>query len=188
MRVTGPFLAGWPDVDIELRTAFRFDGIAALQAHEIDLLVTPDPVGAPGLRFYPVFDYELLLAVAAGHPLARKRFITPQDLLTETLYTLPMPPERLDIYSRFLLPAGCRPKRRVGIETTDLMLQLTAAARGVTALPDWPIGQDAANMPLRTLRIGETGLHKSINLGLRSEDRQTGYIDAFRKTARQVGP
>lgn len=188
MRVTGPFLAGWPDVDIELRTAFRFDGIAALQAHEIDLLVTPDPVAAPGLRFHPVFDYELLLAVAADHPLARKRFITPQDLLTETLYTLPVSPERLDIYSRFLLPAGCRPKRRVGIETTDLMLQLTAAARGVTALPDWLIGQDAADMPLRTLRIGETGLHKSINLGLRSEDRQTGYIDAFLKTARQVGP
>ncbi len=31
MRVTAPYLAEWPDVDIEVRTAFRFDGIAALQ-------------------------------------------------------------------------------------------------------------------------------------------------------------
>ncbi len=33
MTVTGPYLAEWPDVDLEVRTAFRFDGVAALMAH-----------------------------------------------------------------------------------------------------------------------------------------------------------
>ena len=40
--------------------------MAALFAHEIDLLVTPDPLPRPGVRFVPVFDYEQVLVVGAG--------------------------------------------------------------------------------------------------------------------------
>lgn len=188
MRVTGPYLAEWPDVDIEVRNAFRFDGVAALQAHEIDVLITPDPVHAPGLHFQPVFDYEIMLAVFEGHPLAGKARVTPEDLLDEILYTVPVSPERLDIYARFLVPAECRPRRRIGIETIDLMLQLVAANRGVAPLPDWLIREDAADMPVKMLRIGENGLHKSINLGVRSEDREVSYIDAFMKGSEQTQP
>jgi LysR family transcriptional regulator for metE and metH len=51
MRVTAPYLSAWPDVDFELRTAFPLNGISALGNHEIDLLITPDPVELPGLRY-----------------------------------------------------------------------------------------------------------------------------------------
>lgn len=187
MRVTGPNLADWPDVDLELRSAFRFDGIAALQAHEIDILVTPDPVKLPDVRFRPVFDYELLLVVAAGHPLAGRAAALPEDLSAEELFTVPVAAERLDIFTRFLAPTGFRPRRHTGIESTDLMLQLVAAGRGVTVLPDWLIRSDAARMAASTLRIG-AGLHKSINLGLRHEDAGVEYLDAFVAHAERVCP
>ncbi len=188
MRVTGPYLRDWPDVDLELRTAFRFDGVAALQAHEIDLLVTPDPVMQPDLHFEPVFDYELLLAVQNGHRLAGRPFIAPEDLMGEDLLTVPVAPDRLDVFSRFLVPAGCRPARQIGIESTDLMLQLVAAARGVSVLPDWLIREDARGMPITTLRIGRQGLHKSINLGVREEDAGTDYIAGLFTIARHISP
>lgn len=188
MRVTGPFLAEWPDVDLEVRTAFRFDGIAALQAHEIDLLVTPDPVHAPDLRFQPVFDYELVLAIPRVHRLTDRSFIEPADLVDEDLLTVPVTPDRLDIYTRFLIPAGCRPRRRVGIETTELMLQLVAAGRGVSVLPDWLLQEESAGMPIMALRIGPTGLPKSINLGLRAVDAGTDYLSGFIDIAGRVRP
>ncbi|MBM3606476.1 MAG: LysR family transcriptional regulator, partial [Alphaproteobacteria bacterium] len=131
MRVTGPFLAEWPDVDLEVRTAFRFDGVAALQAGEIDVLVTPDPVQLPDLLFRPVFDYELVLIVHTDHPLSGRVFAEPEDLSDQDLFTLPVATDRLDIYTRFLLPAERRPARRIGIETVELMLQLVSAGRGV---------------------------------------------------------
>ncbi|WP_323770602.1 LysR family transcriptional regulator [Antarctobacter sp.] len=188
MRVTAPYLAAWPVVDLEVRTAFRFDGIAALQAHEIDVLVTPDPVKLPDLHFTPVFDQELLLAVHDGHRLAGRKFIVPEDLLGEDLLTVPVTPDRLDIYSRFLVPADCRPARQIGVESTELMLQLVAAARGISVMPDWLIREDATDMPITTIRVGPQGLHKSINLGVRRDDAQTDYIAGLFQIAKRVHP
>ncbi|WP_210526635.1 LysR family transcriptional regulator [Rubellimicrobium arenae] len=188
MRVTAPYLAAWPDVDLEVRSAFRFDGVAALQNHEIDVLVTPDPVAGPDLHFAPVFDYELRLAVRSDHPLAGRSFVEPSDLTGEDLLTVPVPIERLDIYTRFLIPAACRPGRRVPVESLDLMLQLVVAGRGVSVLPDWLLREMAVGMPIATLGIGAGGLQKSINVGLRRSDLGTDYVAGFLAVAGEVRP
>lgn len=188
MRVTAPYIAAWPDVDLELRNAFRFDGVSALQAFEIDLLVTPDPINAPDLHFQPVFDYELRLVTCHNHRLAGRPFIHPDDLRTEELLTVPVGVERLDIYTRFLIPADCRPKRRTSIETIELMLQLVAAGRGVAVLPDWLLREQGAGMALAAQRIGKDGLHKSVNIGLRQPDLVTDYVEGFLDIAKQVQP
>jgi LysR family transcriptional regulator, regulator for metE and metH len=56
LKVVSPYLARWPDVDVDVKQKFQFGGIGALFGYEIDLLVTPDPLYKPGLRFEPVFD------------------------------------------------------------------------------------------------------------------------------------
>ncbi len=188
MRATRPFLSEWPDVDIELHSAFRFDGVAALQAREIDVLVTPDPVNLPDLQFQPVFDYELRLVAHENHPLAARDYIEPADLLGEDLLTVPVTVERLDIYTRFLIPAACRPRRRIAVENIELMLQFVIAGRGVAVLPDWLVRALAADMPVTTLRIGRDGLPKSINVGLRRSDLGIDYLTGFLDIARRVAP
>lgn len=188
MGVTGPFLRAWPDVDFEVLTAFRFDGVAALIGHEIDLLITPDPIDTPELLFTPVFDYELVLILHEDHPLTLKKWATPQDLVTETLVTVPVSLERLDIYSRFLVPANCRPHQRITAETTELMLQLSAAGRGISVLPEWLLREEGDKLPLRALRIGPHGLHKSIHLGVRKDEQEIDYIAGFLDIARDHQP
>lgn len=184
MRVTAPYLAHWPNVDIGVRTAFRFDGISALQAHEIDVLITPDPVHLPGLLFQPVFDYELLLVVHDDHPLAAQPHVEPINLSAETLLTVPVTPDRLDIFTRFLIPADCRPRAHQGVESIDLMLQLVVARRGVTVLPDWLLAEEAEGMPVKSLRIGRSGMRKSINVGLRAADMKIDYVKGFLEIVR----
>lgn len=184
MSVTGPYLTRWPDVDLQMRTAFRFDGVAALIAREIDILVTPDPVHLPEIQFTPVFDYELLLVVPRAHPLAAQDVLRPEDLTDQELFTVPVTPDRLDLFTRFLTPAGQRPARHTGVESVVMMLQLVAAGRGVTVLPDWLIREEAGDMPIATLRIGPAGLHKSITLGLRREDAEIDYLRGFCDAAR----
>lgn len=51
----GPFLARWPGVDVDVTQKFQFGGMAALFNHDIDLLVTPDPIVREGIHFEPVF-------------------------------------------------------------------------------------------------------------------------------------
>lgn len=187
MRMTAAYLAQWPDVDFEVRTAFRFDGLAALLDNEIDLLITPDPVESAKVFFAPVFDYELVLVVHEAHPLAMRDMVLPHDFLGEELITFPVSLERLDVYTRFLVPAHCRPRRHRTAETTELMLQLVAAGRGVTVLPDWLVREEGSGLPIRTVRLGPDGIGKSIHLGSRRGEEGAEYIAAFLALARETG-
>jgi LysR family transcriptional regulator for metE and metH len=178
LRVVEPYLAAWPRVDVDVRQAFQFGGVGALLGHEIDLLITPDPVERPGLVYEPVFAYQMRLVVAEGHPLAGE-VAAPADLTGEVLIIYPVSPERLDIYTQFLVPAGCLPRAVKVIETTDIMLQMVAAGRGVTALPDWLIEEYRATLPIRSLRLGPAGIAKSIHIGRRASDATADYVEGF---------
>lgn len=188
MRVTAPYLSAWPDVDFELRTAFPLNGINALANYEIDLLITPDPVDLPGLRYVPVFEYELVLAVPRDHPLAAQKFASPHDLTTEELITYPVSFERLDVYTQFLVPGRCRPRRHRTAETTELMLQLVAAGRGISVVPDWLLREEGAALPLKAVRLGAAGIMKSIHLGMRTGEEEIGYIAGFLDMAKNGTP
>lgn len=179
------YLRELPDVDLDVKQRFQFGGVGALFAHEIDLLVTPDPFRRKGLRFEPVFDYEQVLVVCRDHRLAGRDHVLPPDLERETLISYPVEVERLDVYTQFLLPAGSAPQRHKIIETTDIMLQMVAGGRGVAALPGWLVAEYAAKMPLEAVRFGPSGIQKQLFLGLRVEDAEVGYIAAFIQLARQ---
>ena len=186
MRVVAPYLAAWPGVDLDLRTAFRFGGIGALLGHEIDILITPDPLDLPGIHYTPVFDYELVLAVPERHPLAARGRAEPRDLAGEVLITYPVAPERLDIFTRFLVPGNCLPRRHRTVETTDIMLQLVAAGRGVSAIPHWLLQEEGQGLPIRGVRLGAEGIAKSIHLGVRRGEQAVDYIAGFVEQARRA--
>jgi LysR family transcriptional regulator for metE and metH len=179
LKVVAPYLAAWPDVDVDVKQKFQFGGMKALLGHEIDILVTPDPLHRPGLRFEPVFDYEQVLVVGNGHHLAGLPHVWPDQLSGETLITYPVPLERLDIYNQFLLPAGCHPKRHKTIETTDIMLQMVESGRGVAALPRWLVAEYASQLAVSAVRLGPHGIAKQIFLGVREAEAQIGYLKAF---------
>ena len=185
LKVVAPYLAKWPGVDVDVKQKFQFGGIGALFTHEIDLLVTPDPLHKPGLVFEPVFDYEQVLVVSRQHPLAGQDFVQPEQLAAEVLITYPVGIERLDIYNRFLLPAGVAPRQHKTIETTDILLQMVASGRGVSALPRWLAEEYAARLDIAVLRLGERGVDKQICLGIRDSERDIDYLRGFIEQARQ---
>ncbi len=184
LKIVSPYLADWPDVDVDVKQKFQFGGIGALFGYEIDLLVTPDPLLKPGLRFVPVFDYEQVLVVARDHRLAKAAIVEPQQLTPEVLISYPVPIERLDIYNQFLLPAGVSPRRHKAIETTDIMMQMVASGRGVAAMPRWLVEEYAAKMPVVPVRLGPNGIPKQIYLGAREADVNVEYLRAFVELAR----
>ncbi|AKC69533.1 LysR family transcriptional regulator [Pandoraea oxalativorans] len=185
LKVVSPYLAAWPDVDVDVKQKFQFGGIGALFGYEIDLLVTPDPLDKPGLVFEPVFDYEQVLVVASNHKLANEAYIKPRQLTHEVLVAYPVPIDRLDIYNMFLTPAGITPKRHKPIETTDIMMQMVASGRGVAALPRWLVLEYAHKMDVVPVQLGKNGIAKHIYLGAREADLGTDYLRAFIEQAKR---
>lgn len=184
LKIVAPYLAAWPDVEVDVKQKFQFGGIGALFGYEIDMLVTPDPLHKPGLHFEPVFDYEQVLVVHRDHPLAGAAHVKPKQLTNEVLITYPVPTDRLDIYTQFLMPAGISPKRHQTIETTDIMVQMVASGRGVAALPRWLVQEYADQMNVVPVRLGPKGIAKQIYLGAREADIEIDYLQAFVALAR----
>ncbi len=187
VRVVEPYLAACPQVDVDVRQQFQFGGIGALFSHEIDLLITPDPLDRPGLKFEPVFAYEQVLVVAASSPLASKPYVKPEDLSDQVLLVYPVSTDRLDIFTHFLGPSNCSPKRLHTMEATDIMLQMVAAGRGVAALPGWLVEEYRERVAVRPVRLGKNGLKKQIFVGMRKQDGRIDYIAAFLRLARKSG-
>jgi LysR family transcriptional regulator for metE and metH len=185
LKVVARYLPRWPDVDVDVKQRFRFGGIGALLDHEIDLVVTPDPEARPGLVFEPVFDYEQVLVVGKDHPLAGAHHVEPARLASEVLISYPVSTERLDVFNLFLTPAGVVPREHRRVESTDLILQMVAAGRGVAALPRWLVKENASKAAVVPVRLGKTGVPKQIHLGMREADRKISYLLGFLETARE---
>ena len=105
----------WPEVELDISTSKRFDALSALADGEVDLVITSDPVKNPRLAFQALFRYEMLLAMATSHRLAGRKLVEPRDLESEILVTYPVAPSRLDVFRRFLEPAGVQP---AGVRTS----------------------------------------------------------------------
>src|SRR5690606_33449192 len=126
-----------------------------------------------------------VLVVASAHPLAKAPYVEPGQLADEVLITYPLGRGRLDVYTHFLTPAGISPRVHKLIESTDLMLQLVAAGRGVSALPRWLVEERSGQMAIAPVRLGRNGVQKKIHLGFRSVDHSTEYLRAFIDIARR---
>ena len=196
LKIVSPYLAAWPTVEVDVKQKFQFGGVGALFGYDIDLLVTPDPFFRPGLVYEPVFDYEQVLVVSGRHRLAQASpdsrqampHVLPGQLADEILLTYPVETERLDIYNQFLIPAGVHPRRHKIIENTDIMLQMVASGRGVTALPRWLVEEYAQKMDIVPLRLGPDGIAKQIHLGYREGDAEVDYLRGFVAMAREGDP
>lgn len=185
LKIVTPYLNTWPGVDVDVKQQFQFGGMAALLNYDIDMLVTPDPVPHDKISFVPVFPYEQVLVVAKGSPLAEFEYIEPEQLADQVLYTYPVATDRLDIFLQFLLPQNCQPKQHKTMGSTEMLLQMVIANRGVTTLPQWLVEEYAQQLPVQPVRLGKQGVHKHIHLGIREADIEEAHIGAFLQMAKQ---
>ncbi|MCL2914119.1 LysR family transcriptional regulator [Shewanella corallii] len=179
LKVIAPYLDNWPEIDIDVRQKFQFGALGALLSYDIDLLITPDPLYHTRIEYIPVFDYEHRLVVSASHPLAAAEHVLPEQLADQVLFSYPVEPQRLDIFSQFLSPAKCSVRKHKVIETTEIMLQMVAAGRGVCALPGWLVEEYSNSMAIKSLRFGEQGIAKQIFVGVRTGEQKIEYLNDF---------
>ncbi|MBT2969912.1 MAG: LysR family transcriptional regulator [Candidatus Thiodiazotropha sp. (ex Ctena orbiculata)] len=186
--VIADFLRGEAEVDVDIFHRFQFSGLEGLLNRHIDLLITPDKMEHPVIRFETLFEYELVLLVSKSHALADQQWVEPNQLARENLITFPVTPERLDILTLFLWPAAVRSLKLKQIESFEIMLQLVSYNRGICALPDWLAAKVCSEMPLKTVRLGSAGLTRELYATYRREDREIGYLQRFLQRAVGFAP
>ena len=179
LKIVAPFLKAYPNVDVDVLKEFQFGGLAALFNCEVDVLITPDPLFKDGLDYEPVFEYQQVLVMPDNHHLATKPWVEPKDLCDQVLLTYPVEKSRLDVFNYFLTPANQGVGGHKTIETTEIMLQMVAAGRGVAVLPDWLVEEHSTEFGITAKPLGPNGIEKQIFIARRTRDLANKQIDAF---------
>lgn len=172
------FRQRWPGIELEVESVPGFDTVAALLGGQLDLLLTSDVQARGDLHFEPLFDFPLELVMAPDHPLARQECIAPRDLAGEVLLTYPVERARMDVFSRFLQPAGAEPGRCKVVDNTSVMLQMAAAGLGVAALPAWASSEFVRQGLLAARPLG-SGITRHMYAAVRAADRQQGALQGL---------
>ena len=178
------YRAQWPSIETDLSMSFSFDAIDALRDGRLDGVVSSDPVDDPELHFEPLFRYPVVLAISPDHPLTAEAQITPEMLADQTVIGYPVERERLDIYRRFLDPAGIEPANSRQSELTAMIAQWVASGHGVAALPKWAIGDELGRGTVVARPLGD-GLVSTMHLAVRRDEHRLAYMDAFLRLARE---
>lgn len=176
----------WSDVELDIASGFHFAPLPALGRGDLDLVITADPIDDPGLAYMPLFSYEAQLAVGRDHPLAGRPWVEPADLTGETLISYPVDRERLDIFRRFLDPAGVEPARIRNAELTTMMVQLVASGRGVVCLPNWALHEYLQRDYVVAKSLGEEGVWPTLYAAVRRDQRSAPFIEGFIDVARKT--
>lgn len=176
----------WPEVEVDFASGHFFDPLPALARGELDLVITSDPQEINGLSYVPLFTYEAMLAISNQHPLGSRAFIEPSDLVAETLICYPVERDRLDIFNRFLEPAGVEPAGIRNAELTIMMMQLVASGRGVCCLPNWAITEYLQRGYVSAKRLGRDGLFGTLYAAVREDMLEMSYMQDFLLTAKDI--
>ncbi|RPF30498.1 LysR family transcriptional regulator [Streptomyces sp. TLI_185] len=126
-----------PEVDLVVRTGWTAHNITELLAGRLDAAFVRPPLDNAGLECRHIAREELLLAVPAGHPLARERRITRGHIAAEPVILWPREnaPGMHDLITRQLWPA--HGPRIVREEPDDEQLLLSVAAgAGIAPVPE----------------------------------------------------
>ncbi len=182
------FRRAWPDIDVDIRPGLAFDAMDALEREEIDLVITSDPDDRPGLEYAPLFDYAPVFVAARGHPLADKPFVEAADFADQTLIAYPVPPEKLDVFSQLLLPAGVRPRAVRQVELTAVIMLLVASGRGVAVLPDWVVRDSRYNHDYVTRPLTARGITRRMFAAVRRGEAALPYMAHFIRLGRTEPP
>ncbi|MDO4222547.1 MAG: LysR family transcriptional regulator [Acinetobacter sp.] len=184
MPLLNQYRQQYPDVDLDFASGFVSNPHDLLQNGEFDLLITADPISLKGVEYFPIFEYESRLVLANTHRLTKKAHIQVQDLADETLISYPVDKHRLDIMAKVFIPANIQPKHIRTTDLTQMLIQLVASGRGITALPDWVVHEYEQKGWVTSRRldcVSKTGLRRTLYAGYRTEDNEKNYFTGFLK-------
>lgn len=178
------FRHAWPEVDVDIRAGLAFDAFPALLREEVDLVISSDPVGIPGVVFNPLFDYHPTFVASRQNPLAEKDWIGAEDFRDQTLITYPVSRDKLDVFTELLTPAKVEPRGQRPVELTAVILMLVGSNRGVSVLPDWVLREVRSNADYVTRPLGPETVTKRLYAATRDEDATKPFMAHFLRLGR----
>jgi len=186
-----------PGVEVRIDAEATRAPLEALLEGRLDLVLTNCAPRDPRLRVRPLFEDDLQVVLPPRHPLAREKYIQPQQLAGETVIVYP-PRKDSFLINLYMMPAGAQPGDVLEVPLTEAILEMVKAGLGVSFLARWAVApwvakREVAARPITrqgcrrqwsavTLRRGESPPYVEEFIGLLADTRSP-----FRAALRSIG-
>jgi DNA-binding transcriptional LysR family regulator len=149
----GPFLADYPQVDLQLIERNSPEVLQAVQAQEVDIGVLDGNIATSEVVTLPFRQDRLVLLVPADHPLQGQAWL--REALGYPFVCLP--PERA--MQRFIEDMAARNARplqiRVRAPGFDAIIELVAQKAGIAMLPEAAARRHLNELPVRQVLLAD---------------------------------
>jgi DNA-binding transcriptional LysR family regulator len=152
------FRKDYPDVDVKVTAGATPRLIRQLRAGAADLGLLTLPIADPNLVSVPVMREELLLVTAPQHPLARRKHITPQDLVRQPFVLFEQGSGSRRAIEEFFVKEQIAPKVVTETENVEIIKAFVRAGMGVTIIPYQAVAREVRAGTLFCARIVGTQL------------------------------
>ena len=160
----GPLLSVYqrkhPRVTVNIASDATDRPVAALLDGHVDLAILVHAAADARLRLRPLFTDEMVAIVSPASPLARRRWISAEDLAEQHLLLYSSAPEESFVFRELFTPAGLAPARVSFIMLTEAMIELAKAGTGAGVLPRWSAQRAIATGGVAALSLTRRGMRR----------------------------
>ena len=168
-----------PLVGVDIAADATASPVDALLDGRVDLAILIDPLTDARFRYRPLFLDEMVAIVAKGDPLARRRWLTAEDLAAQHLLLYTSDPDDSFVLRRLLRPAGLSPARVSFVMLTEAMIELARAGTGVGILPRWSAQRAIAGGAVVAIPLTRKGMRRQWSAATLAAQDDPPYLVDF---------
>lgn len=171
----GPFLADYPEVDLQLTEQKSRDVLRGVQAGDFDLGVYDGNLPTGGLLSLPFRDDKLVLLVPQAHPLASRKLAHLREALGFAFVCLPAERAMQRFIEEKAMHYALPLKVRVRAPSFDAIAQLVAQRVGVAMLPEAAALRLTQELPVAIVALEDAWATRELRICIKGWDSLTSH-------------
>lgn len=166
----GPFLADYPEIDLQLVEHKSADVLLAVQSGDVEIGVLDGNLITNGVIPLPFRHDKLVLLVPLDHPLEENKSVQLKDALGFAFVCLP--PERaMQRFIEEMAAQNAKPLRiRVRAPSFYAIAQLVAEKAGIAMLPEAAALRHVRELPVRMVALDDAWATRELRICIRGWD------------------
>ena len=169
----------YPGVELRIAAEHTMRTIDALLEAQLDLAIVNRCPRDRRLTLRPLFEDEHAAIVPAGHPWARRSFVSADDLAAERMFLYSRSIDESYIVQQVMRPAGVEPKRVTFLQLTEGIVEMVKAGMGVSVLPTWSIAPALESGAVIAVRITRSGVYRQWHAATLAATAESPFVDHF---------
>lgn len=152
------FYKEFPKVKIEIFSDDKYDTEKQVISGDLDIAIVSQKRQYPMVRYYELFEDEMIALVSVDHAYANKKYLKAEDFETETLIIHSYPLKTVEVIRSVLTPAGTKAGKVLQAQVTEAAVEMVKIGIGIHVIARWMARPYLVDKGLVALPVTRGGL------------------------------